>query len=84
MNKKVLLVEDPLSCRHAQSKIEYIDAICLFCDKSAGSEGLYNASTHDTDRNVCRCALELNDTAPLAKLVPADMIALEVKYHTKY
>ena len=54
-----------------------------FRDKSVGSEGFHNASTHDIDRKVCRYALKLNDTALSAKFVPADMIALEVKYHSK-
>ena len=54
MNKKVVLVEDPLSMqtRSSQSKVELKDAICLFCDKSAGSEGLHNASMHDIDRKA--------------------------------
>ena len=55
----------------------------LFCGKAAGSEGLHNASTYDIDRKVRQCALELNDTALLAKLSPADMVALEAKYHTR-
>ena len=32
---------------------------------------------------VRRCALELEDTAQLAKLAPGDMIALETKYYWK-
>ena len=32
---------------------------------------------------VCRCAIELEDTALLAKLERLDMIALEAKYHRK-
>ena len=31
--------------------------------------------------NVRRCALELEDTALLAKLAAGDMIAIEAKYH---
>ena len=58
--------------------------LVCFCDKSVGSEGLHNTSTHDTDRNICRYALKLNNTAFSTKLAPADMIALEVTYHTKY
>ena len=30
-----------------------------------------------------RCVMELEDTAPLAKLAPGDLIALEAKYHRK-
>ena len=48
--------------------------------KSSGSECLHYACTHDIDRKVCRYALELNNTALFAKLAPADMIALELKY----
>ena len=35
--------------------------------------------------SICQCALELNDvdTALLVKLAPADMVALEAKYHTR-
>ena len=54
LNKKVVLEEDPLSMQtcSSQSKVELKDAICLFWDKSAGSEGLHNTSTHDIDKKV--------------------------------
>lgn len=38
---------------------------------------------NDTDKKVRQCALELGDTALLAKLAPGDMIALEAKYHSR-
>ena len=59
-------------------------AICIFCDEPAGYAGLHNACTYDIDMKVCKCALELNDTALLAKLSAGDTIAIEAKYHRKY
>lgn len=41
---------------------------CFFCNKSAESEGLHNASTYDIDVNAWKCALELDDTVLLANL----------------
>ena len=55
----------------------------FFCDEPAGSAALHNACTYDIDRKVRKCALELEDTALLAKLSPGDMIALEAKYHSR-
>ncbi len=39
---------------------------------------------YDIDMKVRRCAMELEDTALLAKLASGDMIALEAKYHSKF
>ena len=66
----------------SHSKVDLKDAVCLFCDKPASSEGLHNASTCDIDRKIRLC-IGTYDTALLAKLAPADMIALEAKYHTR-
>ena len=52
-----------------------------FCNEPAGSAGLHKASTYNIDANVRRCALEVEDTALLAKLVAGDMIAIEAMYH---
>ena len=62
MNKKVVLEEDLLSMQtcSSQSKVELKDAICLFCDKSTGSEGLHNASTHDIDRKAHSTELSIS------------------------
>ena len=54
---------------------------CFLCDGPAGSAGLHQSSTSDIDARVRRCAIELEDTALLAKLSPGDMVALEAKYH---
>ena len=50
----------------SQSKLELKDAICLFCDKSADSEGLHIASTHVmTDKHFllhqeyCECKSDI-------------------------
>ena len=67
----------------SHSSIDLKDDKCFLCNKPAGSEGLHNASTYDIDAKVRRCAIELEDTALLAKLEPGDMIALEAKYHRK-
>ena len=56
---------------------------CFFCDEPAGTSGFHNASTYDIDMKVCRCALELENADLLAKLASGDLIALEVKYHSK-
>ncbi|MGH0137981.1 UNVERIFIED_CONTAM: hypothetical protein FKN15_068919 [Acipenser sinensis] len=74
------------SAVHTLSKhgnIDLTEPICFLCDEPAGSAGLYQASTNDIDLKFQRCAMELQDTALLAKLAPGDMIALEAKYHLK-
>ena len=42
---------------------------------------MHEASTHQLDMKVRRCALQLEDRELLAKLSALDMIALEAKYH---
>lgn len=66
---------------HGQQSTRIItDCVGFFCDKSAGLFGdLY---VEKVDWNVRKCALALEDTELIAKLAPADMIALEAKYHT--
>jgi len=56
---------------------------CLFCDQPAGFEGLHEAATKQLDKNVRKCARDLEDTALLAKLAAGDMIAIEAKYHNR-
>ena len=72
-------------CTHISShgSIDFKDNKCFLCNKPARSEDLHSASTYDIDMKVHRCAIELEDTALLAKLEPGDMIALEAKYHQK-
>ena len=53
--------------------------ILKMTSKPAGSEDLYNAFTYDIDVKVHRCAIELEDSALLAKLEPGDTIALEAE-----
>jgi len=69
--------------RSSHGSLDLKDDKCFLCEMPAGSEGLHNASTYDVDTKVLRCAIELEDTALLAKLEPGDMIALEAKYHRK-
>ena len=66
-----------------KGKVVLKDATCFLCNEPAGSEGLHEAATYDLDMRVWICALKLGNTALLAKLAPADMIALEAKYHHK-
>ena len=56
-------------------RVDLKEAKCFLCDEPAGSAGLHNASTYDIDMKVRKCAMELEDTALLAKLAPGDMIA---------
>lgn len=69
--------------RSSHSRVDLKEAKCFLCDEPAGSAGLHNASTYDIDMKVRKCAMELEDTALLAKLAPGDMIALEAKYHCR-
>ena len=54
---------------------------CFFCEKADGE--LHLSSTFQLDKNVRRCATELNDTNLLAKLSAGDMISQDAMYHTK-
>ena len=70
--------------RGKQSTRIITDCVCFFCDEPAGLFGdLHEVSTKEVDWKVRKCALALEDTELIAKLAPADMIALEAKYHTK-
>ena len=66
--------------RGKQSTRIITDCVGFFCDKSAGLFG--DLHVEKVDWNVRKCALALEDTELIAKLAPADMIALEAKYHT--
>ena len=70
-----------LGTRSAHIHPPNTEPICFFCNEPAGSAGLHNASTYSIDTNVPRIALELQETALLAKLAAGDMIAIEAKYH---
>src|SRR5207244_4765802 len=67
--------------RSVHSHPQYTEPICFFCNEPAGLTVLHEVSTYNIDTNVRRCALELEDTALLAKLAAGDMIAIEAKYH---
>ena len=69
--------------RSSQSTIDLKDDKCFLCNEPGRPEGLHNASTHNIDAKVHKCAIALEDTALLAKLEPGDMIVLEAKYHWK-
>jgi len=70
--------------RGKQSTRIITDCVCFFCEKPAGLLGdLHEISTKKVDWKVRKCALALEDTELIAKLAPADMIALEAKYNTK-
>ena len=55
----------------------------FFCGKSAGSDGLHEASTFQVDKRVRESATIVEDTLLLGKLSMGGMVALEAKYHTK-
>ena len=67
--------------RSANMLSESTEPTCFFCNDPAGSASLHNASTYNVDTNVRRAALDVGDTALLAKLAAGDMIAIEAKYH---
>ena len=56
----------------SHGRVDLKEASCFLCDEPAGTAGLHNASTYDIDMKVRRCAMELEDTALLAKLAPGD------------
>ena len=61
--------------------VDLKNAICIFYDQPAGSEGLHNASTYEIDKRVFQHVLDLQDTVLLAKLAAGDIwqqIALKV------
>jgi len=70
-------VHTQAACKRSEST----EPVCFFCDEPAGSAGLHEAATKQIDKKVWKHALELEDTALLAKLAAGDMIAIEAKYH---
>ncbi len=71
-----------MQTRSAHSHPQSTEPTCFFCNEPAGSAGLHMASTYNIDANMRRCALEVKDTALLAKLAAGDMIAIEAMYHS--
>jgi len=67
--------------RSADCHSQSTNSTCFFCNEPAGSADLHKASTYNIDANVRQCAIELEDTALLAKLAAGDMIAIEAMYH---
>ena len=53
--------------------------VVFFCDQSSGE--IHLVSTMKLDRNVRKCAMELQDTVLLAKLAGGDMISQDAVYH---
>ena len=88
LQKKRVAVKEKTGIRgvHTHSShggIDLTKSKSFLCEEPAGSAGLHNVSTYDTDAKVQRCATVLEDTALLANLAPGDMITLEAKYHLK-
>ena len=67
-----------MQTRSAHSYPQSTELTCFFCNEPAGSAGLH---TYNIDANVRRCAVEVEDTALLAKLAAGDMIAIDAMYH---
>ena len=57
--------------------------VCFFCDKEAGPAGLHEVATMGMNQTIRKYATELKDTTLLAKLAPAEKVALDAKYHKK-
>ena len=56
--------------------------VCFFCDDEINNgDEKREASTFKLDKNVRKCALDLQDSKLLAKLSAGDMVAIEAKYH---
>jgi len=79
MHEKLLQEKDSQGIQTCSTHetVDLKDAICIFCDQPAHSEGLHNASTYEIDRRVHQYALNLQDTVLLAKLAVGDMIAMK-------
>ena len=73
-------ITSTLHTRSAHTHLMNTEPTCFFVNEPAGSAVLHNASTYSIDVNVRRIALELENTALLAKLAAGDMIAIEAKY----
>ena len=56
---------------------------CLVFSQAAGMDGLHEVTTFQVDQHVHKSAELTGDSLLLAKLSLGDMVALEVKYHTK-
>ncbi len=69
--------------RSSVERHDYEEEVCLFCNEPGGTAGLHCACTHDINRDIRKCAIELEDAFLLAKLAAGDMIAIEAKYHSK-
>ena len=72
-----------LDWRSSSTEANASKASCSFRGKSAGSDGLHEASTFQIDRRMRECAALVEDTLLLARLSMSDMVALEGKYHAK-
>ena len=64
-----------MQTRSAHSYPQSTELTCFFCNEPAGSAGLLH--TYNIDANMRRCAVEVKDTALLAKLAAGDMIAID-------
>ena len=62
--------ESVMRTRSSHGRVDLKEASCFLCDEPAGTAGLHNASTYNINMKVRRCAMELEDTALLAKLHP--------------
>ena len=57
----------------------YLRKVVFFCDQSSGE--IHLVSTMILDKNVRKCAIELQDTVLSAKLAAVDMISQDAVYH---
>ena len=68
LNEKLLQEKDlqGMQTRSTHKTVDLKDAMCIFCDQPAGSEGLRDASTYEIDKRVIQYALNLQVTVLLA------------------
>ena len=53
---------------------------CFFCDALVDND-FHKSATKQLDANVCKIAIELNDTHLLVNLASGDMVATDSVYH---
>lgn len=55
--------------RSSVGRPDHKEEVCFFCDEQGGTAGLRYACTRDINRKVCKCAIELEDSFLLAKVI---------------
>jgi len=61
--------------------VKFKEEKCFFCEEKGKPNSLHKVSTFPLDKRVRKCALQLQDSALLAKLSGGDLVAQEAQYH---